>query len=76
MAFAPMPIFVTFGTLTAVMIFFSLLVSLLVLPSVLLLVTPSRTGTEREEMIDRTGLDPEDYRPHDRATAQRPRELV
>jgi predicted RND superfamily exporter protein len=76
MAFAPMPIFVTFGVLTAVMIFFSLMVSLLVLPSVLLLVTPSRTGTEREEMIDRTGLDPEDYHPHDRATAQRPRELV
>ena len=46
------------------------------LPTVLLLVTPSRTGPEREEMLDRTGLDPADYLPHDRATAQRPRELV
>ncbi|WP_419478965.1 MMPL family transporter [Ilumatobacter sp.] len=76
MAFAPMPIFVTFGVLTAVMIFFSLTVSLLVLPSVLLLVTPSRTGTEREELIDRTGLDSDDYHPHERATAQRPRATV
>jgi uncharacterized membrane protein YdfJ with MMPL/SSD domain len=76
MAFAPMPIFVTFGTLTAVMIFFSLLVSLLVLPSVLLLVTPRRQGDEREQLIDRTGMDPDDYDPHDRATAQRPRESV
>ena len=73
MAFAPMPIFVTFGTLTAVMIFFSLLVSLLVLPSVLLLVTPSRQGDEREQLIDRTGMDPDDYDPHARATAQHPR---
>ena len=39
MALAPMPIFVTFGVLTAVMISFSLLVALLVLPSVLLVVT-------------------------------------
>ena len=52
MATAPMPMFATFGVLTAVMIAFSLLVSLLVLPSLLLLITPSRKGAEREEMID------------------------
>jgi predicted RND superfamily exporter protein len=69
MALAPMPIFVTFGTLTAVMIVFSLLVALLVLPSVLLVVTPSRTGAERMHLLDLTGIDPEDYEPHSRATA-------
>lgn len=69
MAFAPMPIFVTFGTLTAVMIVFSLLVALLVLPSVLLLVTPSRRGEEREHFFDLSGLDRETYEPHSRATA-------
>ncbi len=47
MAMAPMPMFETFGILTAVMIFFSLLVSLLVLPSLLMIVTPSRKGGER-----------------------------
>jgi multidrug efflux pump subunit AcrB len=69
MAFAPMPIFVTFGTLTAVMIVFSLLVALLVLPSVLLLVTPSRKGEERLHFLDLSGLDPEEYEPHARETA-------
>jgi len=69
MGFAPMPIFVTFGTLTAVMIVFSLLVSLLVLPSVLLLVTQSRQGTERQELLDLTGIDPGEYDPHSRTTA-------
>jgi hypothetical protein len=57
------------GTLTAVMIIFSLLVALKVLPSVLLLVTPSRTGEERERMLDLTGLSTQDYRPHSRTTA-------
>ena len=74
MALAPMPIFVTFGTLTAVMIFFSLLVSLLVLPSVLLLVTRSRQGDERQEAFERAGLDPESYQPHATETARRARE--
>jgi predicted RND superfamily exporter protein len=69
MALAPMPIFVTFGTLTAVMIVFSLLVALLVLPSVLLVVTPSRTGAERLRFLDLTGIDPEEYEPHARETA-------
>ena len=40
MAFAPTPIFATFGVLTAVMIALALTTSLVVLPSVLLLVTP------------------------------------
>jgi len=43
MALAPTPIFATFGALTAVMIVLSLMVALLVLPSLLVLVTPSRT---------------------------------
>ena len=70
MAFAPMPIFVTFGTLTAVMIVFSLLVSLLVLPSLLLVVTRSRTGAERQHFLDLTGIAPDEYDPHSRATAR------
>jgi predicted RND superfamily exporter protein len=69
MAFAPMPIFVTFGVLTAVMIVLSLLVSLMVLPSVLLVVTRSRTGAERQHLLDLTGIAPGEYDPHSRATA-------
>ena len=42
MALAPTPIFATFGALTAVMIALALIVSLAVLPSVLMLVTPRR----------------------------------
>jgi predicted RND superfamily exporter protein len=42
MALAPMPIFATFGILTAVMIILSLAVALLVLPSLLVLVTKDR----------------------------------
>ena len=40
MAFAPMPMFSSYGILTAVMIFLAVTASLLVLPSLLLLVTP------------------------------------
>ena len=69
MAFAPMPIFQTFGSLTAVMILFSLLVSLLVLPSLLLIVTRSRSGAERQHMLDLTGIAPGEYDPHSRQTA-------
>jgi len=69
MALAPMPIFVTFGVLTAVMIFFSLFVSLLVLPSVLLVVTRSRTDAERQHFLDLTGIAPGEYDPHARETA-------
>jgi predicted RND superfamily exporter protein len=72
MALAPMPMFVTFGVLTAVMIFFSLLVSLLVLPSLLMIVTPSRKGEERQQLIDEVTHGGEfDYEPHSRETAVR-----
>jgi predicted RND superfamily exporter protein len=77
MATAPMPLFETFGVLTAVMIGFSLLVSLLVLPSLLLLITPSRKGREREEMIERVTHGGEvSYDPHARETAFRGGEEV
>ena len=72
MALAPMPMFATFGVLTAVMIAFSLLVSLLVLPSLLMLITPSRKGEEREELIAEVTRSGEFvYEPHERATAVR-----
>ena len=67
MSRAPMPIFADFGLLTAVMILFSLVVSLLILPSLLLLVTPSRHGEEREALLD--ALRTERYDPHSRQTA-------
>ena len=40
MAFAPNPIFATFGVLTSVMIGLALIVALVVLPSMLVLATP------------------------------------
>lgn len=48
MSLAPMPMFATFGVLTAVMIVESLLVAVLVLPALLVLVTPSRVRAEGE----------------------------
>ncbi len=42
MGFAPMPMFSAFGILTALMIFLALIASLVVLPSLLLLVTPKK----------------------------------
>lgn len=75
MAQAPMPIFAVFGTLTAVMIVFSLLVSLMVLPSLLLVVTRSRSGDERETLLDHVGLG-DDYDPHSRRTATRSAEVT
>lgn len=74
MALAPMPIFTTFGVLMAVMIFFSLFVALLVLPSVLLVVTRRRSGAERQHMLDLTGVASGEYDPHSRATATDARE--
>ena len=72
MATSPFPLFRTFGILTAVMILFALLVSLLVLPSLLLLVTPSRKGEERAEMEARVMEGGEfEYDPHTRDTALR-----
>ena len=50
----------------------SLVVTLLVLPSLLLLVTPSRKGDEREDMIEEVTRGGEfDYEPHKRDTAMR-----
>ena len=47
MAFAPMPMFAAYGFLTATMIFLALIASLLVLPPLLLLVTPVKTQGRR-----------------------------
>jgi len=69
MATSPMPFFVQFGVLTAVMIFFAVLVSLLVLPSLLLLVTPSRKGEEREELEEAITGGEFEYKQHARETA-------
>jgi predicted RND superfamily exporter protein len=44
MGLAPMPMFASYGLLTALMIFLALTASLVVLPSLLLLVTPERVG--------------------------------
>ncbi|MCP3974774.1 MAG: MMPL family transporter, partial [bacterium] len=70
MSRAPMPVFADFGLLTAVMIFFSLVVALLVLPSLLLLVTPSRQGEERQEVLEALrSFEDSEYDPHSRQTA-------
>ena len=71
LSLAPTPIFATFGLLTAVMIAIAFLVSIVVLPSLLLFVTPSRKGEEREELIRRVGVAGEEYEPHRRETALR-----
>jgi predicted RND superfamily exporter protein len=71
LSLAPTPIFATFGQLTAVMIAIAFVVSILVLPSLLLLVTPRRKGEEREELIRRVGVAGEEYEPHKRETALR-----
>ena len=76
MSLAPMPIFTTFGLLTAVMIFFSAIVALFVLPSLLLLVTPSRKGRDREQLEEAATGGTWGYRPHERATAERTRHNI
>jgi hypothetical protein len=63
--------FATFGTLTAVMVAMALLVSLLVLPSLLLVVTPSLKGEERERLLELHPSPIEEYDPHSSATARR-----
>ncbi len=70
MATAPMPMFSIFGVLTAVMIFFALVVSLLVLPSLLLLVTPSRKGEERAELEEAITHGQFEYEQHAPETAE------
>lgn len=69
LSLAPTPIFATFGTLTAVMVLLALLVSLMVLPSLLLVVTPSRRGEDRSRLLDLHPAAP-DYDPHSRETAR------
>ncbi len=69
LSLAPTPIFAAFGTLTAVMVALALLVSLLVLPSLLLVVTKSRKGDERLRLLELHPAPIDDYDPHSRATA-------
>ncbi len=66
---APMPIFAVYGILTAVMIALAVLVTLLVLPSLLLFVTPSLKGEERERLEWERTRGEWVYEPHTRATA-------
>ena len=49
MGFAPMPLFSSYGILTAVMIFLAMLASLVVLPSLLLMVTPEKEAKETKD---------------------------
>ncbi len=52
MGLAPMPLFAAYGLLTAIMIFLALAASLLVLPSLLMFVTPERsTGAARPAQL-------------------------
>jgi predicted RND superfamily exporter protein len=58
-AFAPMPIFATFGLLTAIMIVLSLLMALFALPSMLLLFAPgerSPKGKKKRRVQSKTDL--------------------
>ncbi|MEE9473722.1 MAG: MMPL family transporter, partial [Acidimicrobiia bacterium] len=66
---APMPIFAVYGILTAVMIALAVLVTLLVLPSLLLFVTPSLKGEEREALEWERTRGEWVYQPHRRETA-------
>jgi predicted RND superfamily exporter protein len=71
MATAPTPIFQSFGELMAVMILIAVVVALLVLPSLLIVVTPGRKGDERDEMEAAITGGQYDYDPHARSTATR-----
>jgi len=70
---APMPIFAVYGVLTAVMIALAVLVTLLVLPSLLLFVTPSLKGEERERLEWERTRGEWVYDPHRRDTATQKR---
>jgi len=52
MGFAPMPMFSSYGVLTALMIFLAFSASVLVLPSLLLLVTPSHPPDPRHTNLE------------------------
>ncbi|MCP4964380.1 MAG: MMPL family transporter [bacterium] len=70
---APMPIFAVYGVLTAVMIALAVLVTLLVLPSMLLLVTPSLKGEERQQLEWERTRGEWVYEPHERTTSTQER---
>ncbi len=53
------------------MVFFALVVSLLVLPSILLLLTPGRKDSLRERLTEEITGGEWDYDPHSRDTALR-----
>jgi len=71
MAMAPTPIFASFGELMAVMILFAVVVALLVLPSLLIVVTPRVKGEEREQLEEAITKGEFEYDPHSRTTATR-----
>jgi uncharacterized membrane protein YdfJ with MMPL/SSD domain len=71
MAMAPTPIFASFGELMAIMILFAVVVALLVLPSLLIVVTPRVKGEEREELEAAITKGEFEYDPHSRDTATR-----
>ncbi|MGI9584254.1 MAG: efflux RND transporter permease subunit, partial [Acidimicrobiia bacterium] len=71
MAFAPTPMFAAFGELMAIMILISVVVALLVLPSLLIVVTPRRKGEERDELEAAVTKGEFEYDPHARGTATR-----
>ncbi len=71
MALAPTPLFASFGELMAIMVLFAAVVALLVLPSLLIVVTPRRKGEEREELEASVTGGEFEYEPHARATATR-----
>jgi predicted RND superfamily exporter protein len=71
MATAPTPIFSSFGELMAVMILIAVVVALLVLPSLLIVVTPRRKGEEREDLEAAITKGEYEYEPHARSTATR-----
>ena len=57
MGFAPMPLFASYGFLTAVMIFLALTASLVVLPTLLMIVTPEKAARQvsSEEVVVASG---------------------
>lgn len=63
MAFAPMPLFASYGLLTAVMIAMALLASLVVLPSLLVLVGPRPVSAPDDGSSDSTAVAPHIHRP-------------
>ena len=57
MGFAPMPLFASYGFLTAVMIFLALAASLVVLPTLLMIVTPEKAARQTTSEASTPGED-------------------